>query len=87
MAVSMVDRPGKLTLCPHCDRLTQTVERGACANCWQAKDDGGQPVIRDGRPRTSPLLGSLDNVPDVVWIALIVAVCVAIVRTLLWTLQ
>lgn len=48
--------PGARTPCPHCDRETRTVGRGACGDCLKAKIPGGQPVLRPEEPRTEKLL-------------------------------
>ena len=66
------------TLCPSCRRLTRTVGRGTCADCWQPKLASGEAAIRTPTPRTQPLglLSMLDEVPDIVWIFALIA-CVA----------
>lgn len=63
-----------LSPCPSCGRLTATVGRGACADCWQAKMPDGEPVVRPVEPKTLPLLGPIGDVPDWVWLALASAV-------------
>lgn len=63
----------ELTLCPSCGRQTATVGHGTCSECWQAKTPDGAPALRPVEPKTSPHLGSIDNVPDWVWLALAAA--------------
>jgi hypothetical protein len=43
------------TPCPHCGRVTKTVD-GVCADCWGVKDDARARRWRP-KPRTEPLLG------------------------------
>ena len=48
--------PRERTRCPHCNRETVTVGRGACGDCWKAKVPGGQPVLLPKEPRTERFL-------------------------------
>ena len=66
-------RAEEVSLCPSCGRRTRTIGRGTCAGCWQAKTPDGEPALRPVEPRTLPLLGSVDDVPDWVWFALAAA--------------
>jgi hypothetical protein len=76
----------ELTLCPSCKRLTRTVGQGACAECWLAKSSAGQRVIQPREPRTTPIFGSLDDVPTYVWAAIGTAFVAAIIRALIFVL-
>ena len=68
------------TPCPRCARSTRTVGRGTCAECWQAKTEDGESAFVPGAPRTTPLLGLFDDIPEWIWIALAVALFVGILR-------
>jgi hypothetical protein len=63
------------TPCPHCGRLTLTVGRGTCADCWQPKLPGGEPAIAPRDPGTEPfgLFDFVNDVPDIVWILVLIA--------------
>jgi hypothetical protein len=65
-----------LSPCPSCGRPTRTVGRGACADCWNPKTLGGEPVIRRRSPRTEPLglLDWLDDVPEIVLVFALIAI-------------
>ena len=70
-----------LSPCTSCGRLTRTVGRGACADCWNPKTVDGEPVIRRQSPRTEPLglLDWLDDVPDIVWVFAFVAIAAVLI--------
>jgi hypothetical protein len=59
-----------LTPCPSCGRLTATVGRGTCVECWWAKTPAGEAAVRPVEPKTLPLLGSIAGAPDWIWFAL-----------------
>ncbi len=80
-------REAARTLCPHCHRVTVTVDRGACAECWQAKTEDGHPVLRPKRPRTEPLLDIWGSVPDWVWLLAGAAAVGAVLRGIVHVLS
>lgn len=70
--------------CTHCRRATATVGRGACSECWQVKTPDGISVLKARKPKTEPLIGSLDNIPDLLWIAIIVTLVAGGIRGLIY---
>ena len=76
------------TPCPGCGRLTKTVGRGTCADCWQPKTVDGHAGIAPQKPRTEPLglLDALDAIPDIVWILAALAAVAALARVLIGSL-
>ena len=72
-----------LTPCLSCGRVTKTVGRGTCAECWQAKTSAGESAIRPVEPKTLPLLGPIDDAPDYLWFALALALAGLIVAAAL----
>lgn len=80
--LAVPDTSAELSLCPSCGRWTRTVGRGTCADCWQAKSPDGEPALRPVTPKTLPLLGSIDDVPNWVWFALATALVGVILRGL-----
>ena len=52
---------------PSCGRITRTLPRGACAECWQPKTPDARPVLRPKPAATTPLV-DLEDIPDWVWI-------------------
>jgi hypothetical protein len=70
-----------LSPCPSCGRLTRTVGRGACADCWNSKTPDGEPAVGRQSPRTEPLglLDWLDDVPDIVWVLGFVAIAAVLI--------
>lgn len=81
--------PDNRTPCPNCGRLTQTVGRGTCAECWQPKSPEGEAAIRTPEPRTMPLglLDVFDDFPDSVFVFALIAVAAIVVGVVLAVLS
>jgi hypothetical protein len=65
---------------------TRTVGRGTCSECWHAKTPEGEPALRPVAPKTLPLLGSIDDVPNWVWFALAAALVGGLLKGLAFAL-
>lgn len=74
-------RTDDASLCAYCGRVTVTVGRGSCAECWKPKTPGGEPVIASRGPRTEPfaILDVLDDLPGFAWILILFAALGALV--------
>jgi len=50
--------------CPSCRRMTETVDRGVCKDCWAWKGEGEPPPGLPTRPPTRPRRGWPVWLPD-----------------------
>ena len=86
VALRRDDMRDTLSPCPSCGRITRTVGRGTCADCWNPKAPDGEPGIRSKPPRTEPLglFAWLDDVPVILWEILLVGALAGLIRIIVW---